>query len=127
MKTIRQKYIIHSPLPEVWKGLTDPKYINEWGGGPSKMDDKNGTEFEFWGGEIHGKNIEVVPLKKLKQEWFSGNWDQASIVTFTLTEKNGETRIGLLHTDIPDNEVEDIDEGWKDYYLDPLKEYLERK
>lgn len=56
MKTIRQTYRIHSSPQEVWKALTNPKYIDGWGGGPTKIDDKEGTEFEFWGGDIHGKN-----------------------------------------------------------------------
>ena len=57
VKTIRQIYLINSSLEEVWKALTDPKYIDAWGGGPAKMDEKVGTKFELWGGDIHGKNI----------------------------------------------------------------------
>lgn len=127
MKTIRQTYLVNSSLKEVWKALTDPKYINGWGGGPAKMDDKVGTKFEFWGGDIHGKNIEVISNKKLVQEWLEKNWEKPSIVTFTLTQKKDAVKIDLLHTDIPDNEAKDINEGWKEYYLGPLKEHLENK
>src|SRR3989344_820723 len=127
MKIIRQTYHIHSSLEEVWKALTDPKYIDGWGGGPAKMDEKIGTKFKFWGGDIHGKNIEVVPNKKLVQEWFSGNWDYPSIVTFTLNEEKNAVKIDLLHTNVPDNEAKDIDEGWKEYFLGSLKKYLEKK
>ena len=126
MKAIRQTYHVRSSLEEVWKALTNPKYIDAWGGGPAKMDDKKGTHFEFWGGDIHGKNIEVVPLKKIKQEWFAGIWDKPSIVTFTLTQEKDAVKINLLHTDIPDNEAKDIEDGWKEYFLGPLKEYLEK-
>lgn len=127
MKTIKQIYLINSPLGKVWKALTNPKYIDDWGGGPAKMDDKIGTEFKFWGGDIHGKNIEVIPLKKLVQEWFAGNWEKPSIVTFRLTVEKDAVRINLFHTDVPDNEAKDIDEGWRQYYLGPLKKYLENK
>lgn len=127
MKTIKQTYLINSSLDEVWQALVNPKYINAWGGGPAKMTDKVGTKFEFWGGDIHGKNIEVILLKKLKQEWFSGDWKTPSIVTFTLSEEENKVKIDLLHTDVPDNEAKDIDDGWKEYYLGPLKEYLENK
>ena len=127
MKTIKQTYHVHSSLEEIWRALTDPKYIDAWGGGPAKMDEKVGTKFEFWGGDIHGKNIEAIPLKKLKQEWFAGKWDRPSIVTFTLTKENNAVNVDLLHTDIPDNEAKGIDEGWKEYFLGPLKECLENK
>ena len=127
MKTIKQTYHVHSSLEEVWKGLTDPKYIDGWGGGPAKIDEKKGTEFEFWGGDIYGINVEVVPLKKLVQEWFAGKWDKPSIVAFTLTKEKDTVKIDLLHTGVPDNEAKDIDEGWKEYFLGPLKEYLEKE
>lgn len=127
MRTIRQTYLINSSLDEVWKALTNPKYINAWGGGPAKMDDKVGTKFELWGGDIYGKNIEVVPLERLVQEWFAGNWEKPSTATFTLTEEKDAVKINLLHTGLPDNETKDIEQGWKEYYLGPLKEYLEKK
>lgn len=127
MKTIQQTYLINSSLGEVWKALTDPKYINGWGGGPAKMDDKVGAEFEFWGGDIHGKNIEVISNKKLVQEWLEKNWEKPSIVTFTLTKEKDAVKVNLLHIDIPDNEAKDINDGWKEYYLGPLKKYLEKK
>ena len=127
MKMIKQTYLINSSLEEVWEALTNPKCINAWGGGPAKMDEKVGTKFEFWGGDIHGKNIEVIPLKKLIQEWFGGDWKKPSIVSFTLTEEKDKVLINLLHTDVPDNEAKDINEGWKEYYLGPLKKYLENK
>jgi len=127
MKITRQTYHVHSSLEEVWKALTDPKYIDGWGGGPAKINDKEGSKFEFWGGDIHGKNIEVIKNKKLVQEWFAGKWDKPSIVTFALTKEGDKVLIHLLHKDIPDNEAKDIEQGWKDYFLGPLKEYLERK
>ena len=67
-ETINQEYVIDSPAAEVWNALTNTDYIEKWGGGPIKMDDKVGSEFSLWGGDIHGKNIEVVENKKLVQE-----------------------------------------------------------
>jgi uncharacterized protein YndB with AHSA1/START domain len=68
MKIIRQIYNINSSIDEVWRALTDEKYINGWGGGPSKMRALEGFEFSLWGGSIWGKNIKIVPNKKLVQE-----------------------------------------------------------
>ena len=127
MKTIRQTYIINSSIEEVWKALVNPEYIEKWGGGPAEMNDKAGTEFKLWDGDIHGKNIEIEPLKKLKQEWFGGNWSQPSTTTFTLKKKADKVRIDLLQINVPDNEVKNIDDGWKEYYLGPLKQFLENK
>lgn len=126
MKTIKQIYKINASVADVWKALVDPEVIDKWGGGPARMDDKVGTRFSLWGGEIHGKNIKVVKNKELVQEWFGGKWDKPSKVTFTLIMKNNVTEVNLLHEDVPDEEAKSITDGWKTYYLGPLKKLLEK-
>jgi len=127
VKAIRQTYHVKAPIEEVWLGLIDPKYIEGWGGGPAKMSDKVGSKFSLWGGDVHGKNIEVVANKKLVQEWFSGKWGNPSIATFSLSSIGNETTIDFVHENVPDEEFKDIEDGWKDYYLGSLKDYLEKK
>lgn len=124
-KMIKQEYTINSSAAEVWKALTDVEFIDRWGGGPAKMDDKVGTEFSLWGGDIYGKNIEVVKNKKLVQEWYGGDWAKPSIVVFKLEENNAYTKVTLEHADVPEDEIKNIDNGWQDYYMGPLKEFLE--
>lgn len=125
MKIVQQSYLINAPTGKVWQALIDPKIIDKWGAGPVKMSEKEGVEFSFWGGDIHGKNIEVIPNKKLVQEWMAGEWDNFSRVTFALSKEGDKTRVDLLHEDVPDNEAKEIEDGWKRYYLGPLKELLE--
>ena len=127
MGIVKKEYKISAPIGEVWKALIQPEIIAEWGGRPIKMDSNVGTEFKLWDGDIHGKNIEVVKEKKLVQEWFSGDWPKPSIITFTLQIQDHETILELEHIDVPDEEVEDIDQGWDDYYIGPMKKFLEKK
>ncbi len=68
MKKIVKEYQIFASGEKVWEALTDPKIIVKWGAGPAEMDRHDGTEFKLWGGDIHGKNVEVVPEEKLVQE-----------------------------------------------------------
>lgn len=130
MKKIVQTYHIKSSQEEVWQALTNTKYIEGWGGGPAKMSDKKGYKFSLWGGSIWGENIEVLPRKKLVQNWYSNEdnkWDKPSISTFNISEEKDGIKLELIHKDVPDENYKDIDEGWKDYYLGPLKKYLEEK
>ena len=128
MKSLSQTYTISASLSDVWDALVNPKTIDAWGGGPhATMNDQMGTQFKLWDGDIYGKNIEVVHQKLLRQEWFSGDWDEPSIVTFTLTHKDKQTIVHLDHTHIPDTEFTGIRDGWKEYYLIPIKELLENK
>lgn len=89
------------------------------------MSDAKDTSFKLWDGEIFGKNLEVVKNKRLVQEWTSGNWKKPSTVIFNLRSLNGKTEVELVHTNVPDEEIKDIDNGWKDYYINPLKELVE--
>ncbi|MBM2821208.1 MAG: Activator of Hsp90 ATPase 1 family protein [Candidatus Berkelbacteria bacterium] len=86
-----------------------------------------GFEFSFWGGDIWGKNIEVFPAKKLVQEWFGNDWPKPSIATFNLESKGDTTELTLIHEGVPVPEIDDFVVGWKDFYLGPMKKYLESK
>ena len=125
MKTIRQEYQIKAPVEKVWEALTVPAVIEKWGGGPSKMVAEELSEFELWGGDIHGKNIEVVENKKLVQDWYSGDWEKPSRAIFTLIPKDDGTLITLVHENVPDEEEKDIAYGWNRYYLGQIKKLLE--
>lgn len=125
MQTIVQDYEINAPIEKVWQALTDSKIIGKWGGGPAEMDDKAGTKFSLWGGDIYGTNIEVEPFKRLVQEWYQKVWKEPSILTIKLFKNGNVTKIEILHENIPDKDYEDINKGWNEYYFGPLKEFAE--
>lgn len=124
---ITKNYEIKAPVSEVWKALTDPKQIDSWGGGPAKMAPEAGFEFSLWGGDIWGKNTVVEPEKKLIQDWFSTGWEKPSNVCFELKRKDDKTFLNLTHQSVPPKEKVEISDGWDEYYLGPLKEYVEAK
>lgn len=125
MKTIKKTYIINAPAERVWDALTNPSVIEKWGAGPAKMEPSEDFEFELWGGDVFGKNTKIVDKKILDQEWYGGNWDMPSKLRFELSEENGKTALKLEQTGVPDEEAKDIDTGWDDYYLGPIKNLLE--
>jgi len=126
MKRIEQVYLIDAPITEVWLAFVEPKVIEKWGGGPAKMSDKENNEFTLWGGDIFGTNTKVVKNKLLEQDWYSGDkWEKPSKVTFSFKSDGDKTIVRLDHKDIPDGDAKDIEQGWKDYYLGPIKELLE--
>jgi len=125
-RTIKKVYKISSSVDHVWKALVDPETIDEWGGGPSKMDSKVGYDFELWNGDIYGKNVEVIENSKLVQEWFSGDWAKPSMVTFTLKNDLTGTILELEQINVPEDEFDDIEQGWDEFYLGPMKAMLEK-
>ena len=123
---IRKAYVIDAPAAAVWTALTDPDVIERWGGGPADMAAEPDFAFSLWGGSIFGTVIEVDPLRSMVQEWYGGNWDAPSIARFTLSaDPGGGTLLELENTGVPDEDAADIDAGWDDYYLGPIKALLE--
>lgn len=127
MKSLKKAYVIKVPSDKVWKALIDPNEIKEWTGARAVMSQKPGTNFKLWGGDIYGKNKEMVKNKKIVQEWYAGKWKEPSVATIEISGKNGKSTIELKHENIPDNEFDGISRGWDDYYFWPLKEYLEER
>ena len=110
---------------DVFAALTNAFTIELWTGYPAVMDDKPGTEFSLWEGNISGNNIEVIENKKLVQEWYFGEQNEKSIVTIKLFEDKKGTQVELNHTNIPDEDYENITEGWVEYYFGAIKEFFE--
>jgi uncharacterized protein YndB with AHSA1/START domain len=124
--TIKQRYRIRASVQDVWRGLTDARTVEAWGGGPADITDQEGSEFKLWGGDIHGINREVIPFHSITQEWSIGDdWNSPSVVTLTLTPDGEETQVDLLHDQLPDEEVKTVEDGWNTHFFGPLKEYLE--
>ena len=128
MKSIEKVYSIEASIKEVWDALINPEKIERWSGSAAEMSDKEGSKFKLWDGEMYGTNTKIEKgggTWKLEQDWYAYDWKVPSKVVFTLKELKGTTELHLLHSNVPDKEAKDIDFGWDDYYLGPLKELAE--
>jgi activator of HSP90 ATPase len=124
MKKLTKVCYIRAELDAVFKALTDVQQIEEWSGDRAAMNPQPGGEFQLWDGSIQGIN-NVVSRTLIVQQWKDAAWPEYSKVTFQLSEKNGKTRLELLHEGIPDDDFESVKNGWMEFYLDPIKEMLE--
>lgn len=119
------KLVIAADPEEVFAALTNPFQIEIWSGYPADMKAEAGYVFSLWEGDITGVNLEVVPNRRLVQEWFFGEREEQSLVEIRLKKEGGKTLLELKHTHIPAEAYEEITEGWREYYLGSMKEMLE--
>lgn len=123
MKDFKKYYIIDAPPEDVYNALTNAATIQLWSGDPAIMEPVEGTEFSLWEGSIEGKNIAFEPGKKIVQEWYFGEREEASIVTIILHENKGKTSAELRHTNIPDEDFNNITEGWNENYFGSIIDF----
>ena len=124
MKTYHKYYKIKASPEEVYNALVKPFAIALWTGAKVMMEEKPGTEFSLFDGDISGRNLEFVPNEKIVQEWNFGEQEEKSIVTITLRGEKLLTNIELNHTNIPDDAFEDMKQGWDQYYFGGLGEFF---
>jgi len=126
MKDYKKYFIINATPEEIYTALTNPFTIELWSGEEAVMSTEPGSEFSLFDGSIEGKNIEFEENKKIVQQWYFGEEEQApSIVMIKLHVHTEGTSVELRHTNIPDEAYEDITEGWNDVYFAALAEFFD--
>ncbi len=125
MKDYKKYYAISASPEEVYRALTTPATIYLWTGEEAEMSAEAGSEFSLWEGSISGKNLEFEEGKKIVQQWYFGDQEEKSIVTIKLHPHKSGTSVELRHTNIPDDDYQDITEGWDYAYFGALAEFYE--
>ncbi|MBI2332017.1 MAG: SRPBCC domain-containing protein [Chloroflexi bacterium] len=96
-------------------------------GSPAKVNGHPNGEFTAWDGYIWGTFLELDPNKRILQAWRTGEFPEAaedSQVEILFEEKEGTTKLTLIHTNIPEDQVEGYKTGWLDFYFKPMKEFF---
>lgn len=124
MKDFKNSYIIPTTPDEVFIALTNPLTIELWSGYPAVMSIEPGTEFSLWDGDITGKIIAVEENKQLIQEWYFGDLEKPSIATINLSDHKKGTFVELFHTNIPDEDFENITTGWNEYFFEAIIDFF---
>lgn len=125
--TIEQKVIVSATPEEVYEAFMDAKKHSEFTGSKATCDPKVGGEFTAWDGYIFGKNLELEKGKRIVQEWVTTEWPEGyapSRLELTFKKRGKSTEISMVHSGVPAEQVDDLREGWTEFYWNPLKDYF---
>lgn len=127
-KTLRQSVTFPVAPRAVYEALMDSKQHAAFTGDTASISRKVGGRISAWGGYISGKNLELVANKKIVQSWRASDWPQGALstVTFTLTKSGQGCKLTFVQTGLPEDQHEEIKQGWVDYYWKPLKAYFKK-
>ncbi len=128
-RMIQYKLTVRAPRPRVFDALTVRTLIDEWGGGPARVQAKIHGEISFWDGDMYGSIREVETPYHLVHTLQHISWQPRvadSLVVWKLEEVTNGTVIWLEHRDLPNRKLRDLqDERWAASFLGPLKAYIE--
>jgi activator of HSP90 ATPase len=127
-KIIKQTVTFKATPHEVYETLMDSKKHAAFTGGKASISRRIGGSIMAYDNYITGKNIELVPDKKIVQDWRAVDWpeDYFSRVTFELTAIPQGTRLDFTHADVPEGTEKEFTQGWIDNYWEPMKKYLKK-
>jgi activator of HSP90 ATPase len=124
--SLHQQIDFKSSSPRIYQVLLDAKQFASFTRMPAEIDAKAGGAFSMFGGLIVGRNVELIPTKRIVQAWRPADWEPGiySIVRFDLKPNGSETIVVLDHTSFPEGDFNELYTGWKSRYWDPLKKFL---
>lgn len=96
-------------------------------GSRAKINGLANGEFTAWDGYIWGTFLELEPNKRILQLWRTGEFPEDaedSQVEIILEDIDSKTKLTLIHTKIPEDQVDSYKTGWLDFYFKPMKEYF---
>ena len=126
--SIHHEITINAAPARVFGALTDQTQFGELTGAPvARLSALEGDPIELFGGHITGRNVEIVPQRRLVQAWRAASWPEGvySIVRFELGSGDaGKTALAFDHTGFPEAAHDELDAGWHKMYWEPLARYL---
>ncbi len=119
-------------VDEVWDALVNARSIAAWqGGGKVRSDARVGGRYAIFDGATTGRYLTVQRPQRLAYSWRQDNWDAAwpdSVVSWRLEVRGQETVVRLRHRGLPNQaELEGHAQGWREYFLAPMKAWLESR
>lgn len=126
MASIRQTVMFAASPKDVYEALMDSRTHSRLTGGKAVISRRVGGKFTAFDGYASGKNLALVPNRKIVQTWRADDWpdDRYSVVTFALRKVKGGTKLTFAQTGVPTNQAASVKQGWIDYYWVPMKTLL---
>jgi len=132
---VHQTVTIKSPAEAVFNALTRADELTRWFPTRVESDPRPGGKFNYtWefadasqNGSQQGEYLEVAPNSRLSYTWTADSI--LTLVTFDLTESDGETTVELDHSSMQpgadQEKLHDMHANQWEFFLMNLKNYLE--
>jgi activator of HSP90 ATPase len=125
--SIHQEVVYKAPPQRVYDALTDrASFAKLTGRAVAELSREPGGSFTLFDGIILGRQIELVPGKRIVEAWRERTWPEGeySLVKFELVPEGAGTRVVMDHTGYPLDAGDHLPIGWGENYWEPLRVFL---
>jgi activator of HSP90 ATPase len=107
----------------LYEALLDSKKFSAFSGRAAQIKRQPGGTFSLFGGHIVGRNVELVPNRRIVQAWRVVDWPEGvySMARFELKTRESGTRLVFDHIGFPEGLRDHLAEGWEANYWALLK------
>jgi uncharacterized protein YndB with AHSA1/START domain len=127
LESLELSVILPGPPERIYEAWLDSRHHAAFTGGGAEIEPGVGGAHSAWDGYITGQNLELEPGRRIVQSWRTTEFPEDaafSRLEILLEPAEGGTRLTLKHTEIPEGQGEQYEEGWRDYYFEPMLEYF---
>ena len=118
---------LHASAEKVFNAWLSSDGHSAMTGSAAKVDGKVGGAFTAWDGYIFGKTLEMESPRRIVQAWRTSEFPEGapdSRVEILFDKVKDGTKVTLVHSAMPEDQVESYRQGWEDFYFKPMKEYF---
>jgi uncharacterized protein YndB with AHSA1/START domain len=119
--------IIPAPPAAIYDAWVSSRAHSAMTGSKATQSPRVGANVSAWDGYISGKNLELVPGKRIVQSWRTTKFTDAdpdSKIAITLRPVAGGTRLILRHSNVPSGQTSYEEGGWQANYFTPMQAYF---
>ena len=128
-KVLHQSIVFAVSPHELYDAFMDSKKHSSFTGAKATIGKHVGDQFSTWDNWATGTTLELVPDKKIVQQWRGADWPEGhySEITIEFKKEGHNTRLDFTQTGIPESLYEDIAQDWQEWYWEKLHEYFTNK
>jgi activator of HSP90 ATPase len=137
-EAIHQEVSFHARAKRLYEALTDASLFQkiellsaamkslDVTSHPAMILREPGGSFSLFGDYIVGRQLELVPDRRIVQAWRVQSWGPGiySVARFQFAEEGSTTKLVFDHAGFPPGTAEHLAAGWYANYWEPLRKFL---
>jgi activator of HSP90 ATPase len=127
LESIELSVFLPATAKQIYNAWLSSEEHSAFTGGAAIIDPRIGGKFNVWDDYITGTTIELEPYRRIVQTWRTTDFPAGSPdskLKVLLEEIDSGTKVTLFHDDIPEGQSNEYEQGWNDYYFEPMQKYF---